>query len=63
MDLQGFFHLIPEVKISAIGRKAGINESLIRQYVSGKAVASEKRVKHIEKAIHELGRELQSVSF
>lgn len=63
MDLQAFFYLIPEVKISAIGKKAKINESLMRQYVTGKAVASEERVKLIEKAIHELGKELQSVSF
>lgn len=59
----GLFYLIPEVEISAIGRRAKINESLMRQYVSGKAVASEKRVKLIEDAIHELGKELQSVSF
>lgn len=63
MDLQSFFYLIPEVKISAIGKKAKINESLMRQYVSGSAAASEERVKLIEKAIHELGKELQSVSF
>lgn len=63
MDMQAFFYLIQEVKISAIGKKAKINESLMRQYVTGKAVASEQRVKLIEKAIHELGRELQSVSF
>ena len=63
MDLQAFFYLIPEVKISAIGKKAKINESLMRQYVTGKAAASEERVKLIEKAIHELGKELQSVSF
>jgi predicted RNase H-like HicB family nuclease len=63
MDLQAFFYLIPEVKISAIGKKARINESLMRQYVTGKAAASEERVKLIEKAIHELGKELQSVSF
>lgn len=63
MNLQAFFSLIPEVKISAIGKKAKINESLMRQYVTGKATASEERVKLIEKAIHELGKELQSVSF
>ncbi|MEM8569232.1 MAG: type II toxin-antitoxin system HicB family antitoxin [Bacteroidota bacterium] len=63
MNLEAFFDLIPEVKISAIGKKAKINESLMRQYVSGKAAASEERVKLIEKAIHELGRELQSISF
>ncbi|MEM9390992.1 MAG: type II toxin-antitoxin system HicB family antitoxin [Bacteroidota bacterium] len=63
MNLEAFFDLIPEIKISAIGKKAKINESLMRQYVSGKAAASEERVKLIEKAIHELGRELQSISF
>ncbi len=63
MNLQAFFYLIPEVKISAIGKKARINESLMRQYVTGKAAASEERIKLIERAIHELGRELQSVSF
>jgi len=26
MDLQAFFYLIPEVKISAIGKKAKINQ-------------------------------------
>jgi len=63
MDLQAFFGLIPEVKISAIGKKAKINESLMRQYATGKAVASEARVKLIEQAIHALGQELLSVTF
>lgn len=63
MDLQAFFYLIPEVKISAIGKKAKINESLMRQYVTGKATASEEPMRVIENAIHELGVELQSVSF
>ncbi len=63
MNIQVFFDLIPEVKISAIGKKAGINESLMRQYASGKAAVSEKRMRLIEKAIHELGKELSSVSF
>jgi len=53
MSLQACFHLIPEVKISTIGKKAKINESLMRQYVSGKAFACEERVKVIENAIHE----------
>jgi len=35
----------------------------MRQYVTGKAAASEVHIKLIEKAIHELGRELKSVSF
>jgi predicted RNase H-like HicB family nuclease len=63
MNMQSFFQLIPEIKITAVGRKARINESLMRQYATGKAAASETRVKLIERAVHELGRELQSVSF
>lgn len=63
MDLASFFRLIPEVKISAIAEKAKINPSLFRQYVIGKSNPSEKRIKQIEKAIHELGEELLSVSF
>lgn len=63
LDLQSFFKLVPEIKVSAIAKKAKINESLMRQYATGKANASEARTKKIEKAIHELGRELLAVSF
>lgn len=63
MDLQGFFKLVNEVSITGIAEKAHINKSLLRQYATGKANASEKRLKEIEKAIHDLGQELLSVSF
>lgn len=63
MNIEAFFDLIPEVKISAIGKKAGINESLMRQYACGKAAVSEDRMKLIEKSVHELGAELSSISF
>ncbi|MBK5214540.1 MAG: type II toxin-antitoxin system HicB family antitoxin [Flavobacteriaceae bacterium] len=63
MDLEGFFNLIPEVKIGSIAEKAKINSSLLRQYKTGKANASEDQAKKIEKAVHDLGKELLSVSF
>lgn len=63
MDLEGFFDLIPEVKIGSIAEKAKINASLLRQYKTGKANASEDQAKKIEKAVHDLGRELLSISF
>ena len=63
MDLEDFFNLIPEVKIGSIAKKANINSSLLRQYKTGKANASEDQTKKIEKAVHELGKELLSVSF
>jgi len=61
LDIPSFFKLLP-IKISAIAAKAGINPSLMRQYATGKANASEQRAKQIEKAIHELGKDLLSVS-
>lgn len=63
VDVQSFFKLIPEVKISALAKKARINASLMRQYATGKANASAERMKEIEKAVHELGKELLSISF
>ena len=63
LDIQALFKLIPEIKISSLAKKAGINESLMRQYATGKANASEERAKQIEKSLHELGRELLSVTF
>ncbi|MDT0688092.1 helix-turn-helix domain-containing protein [Autumnicola psychrophila] len=61
LDIPSFFKLLP-IKISAIAKKTGINPSLMRQYATGKANASEERAKQIEKAIHELGEDLLSVS-
>jgi len=63
MDLESFFDLIPEVKIGSIAKKANINASLLRQYKTGKANASEHQTKKIEQAVHELGKELLSISF
>ena len=61
LDIASFFKLLP-IKISAIAEKSGINPSLMRQYASGKANASVERRRRIEKAIHELGEDLLSVS-
>ncbi|MGV4462037.1 type II toxin-antitoxin system HicB family antitoxin [Ornithobacterium rhinotracheale] len=63
LDLQSFFDLIPEIKISNLADKADINPSLLRQYKTGKANASIGQLKKIEKAVHQLGNELLSVSF
>jgi len=61
LDIASFFKLLPGIKISAIAEKAKINPSLMRQYATGKANASEARAKQIEKAIHSLGEELLSI--
>lgn len=61
-DLQAFFEKFDALKISAIGKIAGMNESLIRQYASGKKFPSIEQVKRIEDVIHQLGQQLQKVS-
>ena len=63
MDLSSFFTLIPELKISSIAKKAGMNESLLRQYKSGITTASPEQAKKIQTAVHDLGRELLAVKF
>lgn len=40
----------------------GINASLMRQYSSGKARISLKRLQQIEEGLHAIGRQLQSIT-
>lgn len=63
MDLTAFFELDPEIKISAIAKKATLNESLLRQYKTGKKTASKDQALRIQSAVHDLGRELLSIHF
>ena len=63
LNLKNIFHLLPEVKVSNIAEKANINPSLLRQYKTGKAEASEEQAQKVLKAIHQLGEELLSISF
>ena len=63
LNLKNIFQLLPEIKVSNIAEKANINPSLLRQYKTGKANASEEQAKKVLKAMHELGKELLSVSF
>ncbi len=63
LNLKNIFHLLPEIKVSNIAEKANINPSLLRQYKTGKAKASEEQAKKVLNAMHELGKELLFVSF
>ena len=61
-DLTVFFEQFSYLKQSKIAELAGINPGLLRQYASGVKYPSIGQAKKIEKAIHELAKELQSVS-
>ena len=63
MDVTDFFKLHHQINQSLIARKAGINPSLIRQYARGIKHPGIKQAQKIEKAIHQLGRELLQVRF
>lgn len=62
-DLTAFFDLFNELKKGTVGSRAGINETLMRQYVSGIKHPSLQQAKKIEEAIHHLGETLLRVSF
>lgn len=57
-DLTSFFECHSYLNISDIARRAQINPALMRQYSAGLKFPSEERVKAIENAIHNLGKDL-----
>ena len=61
-DLQSFFEEFEELKISSIGKRAKLNESLVRQYAAGNKFPSLAQAKKIETALHELGQRLNNVA-
>jgi hypothetical protein len=62
-DLSGFFAFYDFISPTKIARHIGINPSLMRQYASGCTYLSYTKKKEIEKNIHNIGRELMTVSF
>lgn len=57
-DLSSLFSYFSVLNVSEFGRKCGINPSLLRQYRSGLAKASEAQYEKIRTAIHAIGEEL-----
>lgn len=58
LDLQEFFKVNDFIKISNLAKKAGMNQSLLRQYSTGIKYPSLKQVRKIERVVRELGREM-----
>lgn len=61
-DLQSFFNYFDWINVSQFAKKAGINESKMRQYKNGLAFAGESTTKKILDAIKNIGAELQSAT-
>ncbi|MDQ6842766.1 MAG: hypothetical protein M3Z92_00235 [Bacteroidota bacterium] len=62
-DIQAFFKDHDFLNASAIARHADINESLVRQYATGKKYPSAEQAKKLEDAIRNITKELHKVSF
>lgn len=61
-DLQSFFAEHDFLNVSSIARHAGMNESLVRQYASGKKFPSTEQTKKIETVIKSLAKDLNRIS-
>lgn len=59
-DLGSFFDYYSYLNISGVAKKAGINSSLMRQYVSGVHQPSEKRKALIESTLQDISKEIAS---
>lgn len=62
-DMQSFFNYFSYLNITKIGELAGINPSLLRQYASGAANASQKQYDKIKKAINHIIQDLAVATF
>lgn len=60
-DMQSFFNKFSYFKISSLAEMSGINASLLRQYATGHATASEKQYKKLHEAVKEIKEELSCV--
>jgi predicted transcriptional regulator len=61
VDLPQFFDFYKEVNAKGVAKRAGINSSLLAQYISGHKKPSPKQVGRISEGIRSLGREMASL--
>jgi methionine synthase II (cobalamin-independent) len=57
-DMTALFEAYPELNISKVAERAGINPGLVRQYKSAVKHPSEAQARKIEEAIHSLAHDL-----
>lgn len=62
-ELQRFFLTHREVNIAEFAKRAGINATLLRNYINGFKKPSKEREQEILFHIHQMGKEFMSVAF
>ncbi len=61
LDVAQFFEYYDIINAKALGKRIGMNNSLISQYTSGKKEAGPKQIHKILAGIKQLGEELSSL--
>jgi len=61
-DIASIFNYFDWINASQVAKKSGINPSLMRQYKSGIALASERQLTKIQETLNRLGRELSAAT-
>lgn len=59
--LQTAFLKNPELNISAVARRMGIQQSLLASYIKGTKIPSPERKEMIQETLHQIGRSLLNV--
>lgn len=60
-DLASFFEFYKEINVSALGKRIGMQKSLISEYINGHRKPSDKQVARILEGVKQLGRELSEL--
>lgn len=61
-DIESFFNYFPYLNVSQVGKKAGINPSLMRQYAKGLTKAGQKQYDKIRNTIRAMATELSATT-
>ena len=59
-EVAEMFNRFPWLNVSEVANTIGINKSLLARYIYGISKPSEQRLDQIRKALHEMGKELQT---
>lgn len=59
-EVAEMFNRFPWLNVSEVAKTIGINKSLLSRYIYGISKPSEQRLNQIRKALHEMGKELQT---
>lgn len=62
-DLASFFEFYKEINVSALGKRIGMNKTVLSEYKNGSRKPSDKQVKRILEGVKDLGRELAGLEF